>query len=627
MKRMSPILLALGVLVLSVGLSMAQGRGPMVPVGQSGGEVELPVGSQFTYQGQLKKDGRPFSATCTMAFRLYDDATAGNLRGAITTTVAIADGLFTVPLDFGPYAFRGSARWLEIAVACPGDPGFFTLAPRQALTAVPYALSLRPGAEIIEAVDSGAVLVARNTVTSSVSGGLLGVSDSTLGYGVFGRATAESGQTYGVYGVSRSPIGFGVYGVSDGASGTGVYGAATSTAGLNYGVYGTSPSPWGAGVRGWATATSGETCGVCGQSDSPDGYGVVGVGLGGTGVLGLAGVTSGSNAGVYGRSDTTQGRGIYGRATALSGTTYGVYGQSDSTSGRGVYGVATATTGPAHGVIGESNSTGGHGVHGSALATSGTTSGVYGYSLSTAGRGVFGWATANTGSTYGVYGRVDSAQGVGVYGYNSSTSSGVGVYGVGPNAVIGESSTPGYAAIYGRNQATTGTGMGLYGRADSPDGWSGYFYTTAGNGVYISAPASKVGLTVASGTKNAVVRTSSGSRLLYSEEATEVWFADYGFGRLQDGKAVISIDPLYAQTVNLEEPYHVFLQVYGAAEVYVSQRSPAYFEVRLWSGDPNVSFSYRIVAKRLGYEDTRMAPAPWADNDPNLYPERVPAEP
>ena len=122
-----------------------------------------------------------------------------------------------------------------------------------------------------------------------------------------------------------------------------------------------------------------------------------------------------------------------------------------------------------------------------------------------------------------------------------------------------------------------------------------------------------------SGTKNAVVGTSDGSRLLYTEESTEVWFTDYGFGKLDDGAAIIPIDPMFAQTVNLEdEPYHVFVQVYGNAEVYVTGRTPTQFEVRLREGDPNAEFSYRVVGKRLGYEDHRLERAPWADNDLNL---------
>ena len=135
-------------------------------------------------------------------------------------------------------------------------------------------------------------------------------------------------------------------------------------------------------------------------------------------------------------------------------------------------------------------------------------------------------------------------------------------------------------------------------------------------------PAGQTGLAVVGGSKNAVVATSQGARLLYSEEASEVWFADYGFGRLQNGQAVIDIDPIFAETANLNESYHVFLQSYGNAEVYVSQRTPTAFTVLLREGESNVEFSYRVVAKRRGYERTRLQRAPWAEDDPNLYPEK-----
>lgn len=150
------------------------------------------------------------------------------------------------------------------------------------------------------------------------------------------------------------------------------------------------------------------------------------------------------------------------------------------------------------------------------------------------------------------------------------------------------------------------------------DGWAGMF-SGVGNGVRVSVPAGKVGLEVLGGTKNAVVHTEDGARLLYTEESAEVWFTDYGFGQLKDGAIVIPVDPIFAQTVNLEEPYHVFVQVYGDAEVYVTNRTATGFEVRLRDGDPAVEFSYRIVGKRLGYEDVRLERAPW-DDDLTLNP-------
>jgi hypothetical protein len=151
-------------------------------------------------------------------------------------------------------------------------------------------------------------------------------------------------------------------------------------------------------------------------------------------------------------------------------------------------------------------------------------------------------------------------------------------------------------------------------------GWAASFANEgSGNGIEVSVPQGKVGLS-SNGSKNAVVGTSDGARLLYTEESTEVWFSDYGFGRLTNGSAFITIDPIFSETVNLDKPYHVFVQPYGDAELYVSQRTPAGFEVRLRAGDPGVEFSYRLVAVRRGYEDTRLERAPWADDDPNLYP-------
>jgi hypothetical protein len=62
------------------------------------------------------------------------------------------NGLFTVQLDggneFGYSAFTGDARWLQVAAGCPSGTPPTVLAPSQPLTAVPYALGLRPGAQI-----------------------------------------------------------------------------------------------------------------------------------------------------------------------------------------------------------------------------------------------------------------------------------------------------------------------------------------------------------------------------------------------------------------------------------------------------------------------------------------------
>ena len=112
----------------------------------------VPLGTAFSYQGQLKKAGVPVSASCpgstccNMTFRLYDAATLGNQKGSTFGPVAIGvvNGLFSQALDFGPNAINGDARWLEIRVQCGADP-LTTLSPRQELKPVPHAIRAGKG--------------------------------------------------------------------------------------------------------------------------------------------------------------------------------------------------------------------------------------------------------------------------------------------------------------------------------------------------------------------------------------------------------------------------------------------------------------------------------------------------
>ncbi len=239
----------------------------------------------------------------------------------------------------------------------------------------------------------------------------------------------------------------------------------------------------------------------------------------------------------------------------------------------------------------------------------------------TSGRGLRALAMSQTGTNFGVVGASKSPDGYGGYFYNTSASpnTGFAVAGLHPGYTVSDIGSWVHPAAYFGGQIgvialTKGVGgTAILALIDDSTGWAGMF-TGVGNGVRVSVPAGKVGLEVNGGTKSAVVGTDDGARLLYTEESTEVWFTDYGFGQLEDGLAVIPIEAIFAQTVNLEEPYHVFVQVYGDAEVYVTNRTAAGFEVHLRDGDDAAEFSYRIVGKRLGYEDDRLERAPWDDD-------------
>lgn len=273
--------------------------------------VETAVSGSFSYQGRLQRQGAPLNGSCSLQFTLWDAASGGTQKGTRTlNNVAVTEGLFAVELDFGD-AFWGDARWLETVVQCPGDGGFTSLG-REELTAVPYALGLRPG----------------STVRNFAGNGLTGISHTEAKAGLVGL-NMENG--YGVYGSSIN--GSGIFGRSD-----------------NWiGVYGQTMAAGSAGAAGvWGRAGSAGGVGVVGQAVQPDSIGVKGVAheSGGVGVWGQ----SNKNTGVYGQSTNWVGvwgvsqdaSGVYGVSSAQYSA--GVYGQNKG-KGFGVYGTAIDNAG------------------------------------------------------------------------------------------------------------------------------------------------------------------------------------------------------------------------------------------------------------------------------------------
>lgn len=432
-------LVALGGLILGwSGRTLANGRAEQTAV-EYAVNPQLVLPTSFSYQGSLQESGTPAAGNYDFMVELYDADTGGNMVSSDTVDdVTVANGLFTIQLDFGANAFVGSARWLAIGVRPGSETGSYTfLTPRQAISAAPYALSLRPGATIEENFE-GALLNLRN-------------SNNTVGNSAALFAANSSPSVPTIY---SEHVGSGnaVYGISSGTDAT------------------------------------------------------------------LQGTNDGSGTGVYGMS--TGGYGVQGRT--VNSSSYGVVGLHPG------YEVSDLGFG------------------------------------AMVGGGVFGGQIGVTGFSKG-------NGGYGVWGYNTGAN-----------------------------------------------GWAGYFGSTA-NGINVSSNAGFVGLSVTGGTKNAVVGTEEGARLMYTEEATEVWFTDYGFGQTSNGRVIITIDPTYAEVANFDEPYHVFLQPYGEAELYVTNRTSTQFEVVVLDGK-DVEFSYRIVAKRMGYETDRLERAPWADEDPHLFP-------
>jgi hypothetical protein len=108
-----------------------------------------------------------------------------------------------------------------------------------------------------------------------------------------------------------------------------------------------------------------------------------------------------------------------------------------------------------------------------------------------------------------------------------------------------------------------------------------------------------------------VVPVDGGSRkvALYAIQGPENWFEDAGSGQLSNGSARIDLDPTFAQTVNTEIDYKVFPVPNGDCKgLYITQKTQTSFEVHeLGGGTSSVAFDYRIMAKRKGYENVRLA--------------------
>ena len=445
--------------------------------------------------------------------------------------------------------------------------------------------------------------------TSSFVNGVFGHTSSSSGNGVYGIADAANGFTNGVFGQNASPNGVGVFGNDASGQATGVYGQTVNGVGIGgavtgssgrpaYGVWGGSASTNGAGVAGFEDATSGFTYGVFGQSVSPNGtamLGFNGAGTDGIGVEGIANGTSGFANGVVGESSSPNGNGVIAQNRASNGGV-GVMGVADGTSGpaNGVIGVSSSSAG--NGVFGGNNATdGGIGLSGLANGTTGNAYGVFGATATTGfGAGVLGSAFATTGTAFGIFADANSPNGNAIFGDAASPSG----Y---PTAVVGflNSNDGGVA---GQFVAHAGAGLILQGL--SGPNFSQVFSLDAKGNLHIAG-----NLTV-DGTKSSTATLQNGRQVaLYAVESPENWFEDFGSGELKSGVAWVPLDPSFGEATNAAISYHVFLTPNGDSNgLYVARKTAAGFEVREHGdGGSNVTFDYRIVVRRRGYETMRMA--------------------
>jgi hypothetical protein len=189
-------------LLLAVGLTVRPGadealaQGP-APEGDTSARGDEPgaVGSRIPVQGRLTDaSGYPLNGTYSIRFRLYDAAADGSVVCEDTNSVAVTNGLFNSEIygDCGSADINGRQLYLGIQVGTDDE-----MTDRQAIYPVPYAFSLKPGANISGTVGDDAILHVENSATD--------------GRGLRGYATAATGINYGVVGKSWSPTGYGGY--------------------------------------------------------------------------------------------------------------------------------------------------------------------------------------------------------------------------------------------------------------------------------------------------------------------------------------------------------------------------------------------------------------------------------
>jgi len=133
-------------------------------------------------------------------------------------------------------------------------------------------------------------------------------------------------------------------------------------------------------------------------------------------------------------------------------------------------------------------------------------------------------------------------------------------------------------------------------------------YRSANNTLKTDGNLIVAGNFAVTGTKSAIVETKSyGSRALYAMESPENWFEDFGSGKLVNGEAMIRIEPMFAETVNVDQRYHVFVTATGECSLYVTDKGRDFFKVKSLKGSTDCGFEYRIVAKRRGYAKVRLS--------------------
>lgn len=117
-------------------------------------------------------------------------------------------------------------------------------------------------------------------------------------------------------------------------------------------------------------------------------------------------------------------------------------------------------------------------------------------------------------------------------------------------------------------------------------------------------------LQVNTGPKSAAVPTSQGMRLLYSVEAADSRFEDFGSSQLVNGEIEVKLDSLFLETITISDKYPMIINLTLTSDspgLYVAKKTNNSLVVKeIQGGKGNPTFDYRITAMRKGFENRRL---------------------
>lgn len=338
--------------------------------------------------------------------------------------------------------------------------------------------------------------------------------------------------------------------------------------------------------------------------------GVFGV-IAGTATNNITAANQVQEYGIYGQNGHNVN--IAGNGNAFTGSVIGVTsGNITYTSGTGVA-INTAIAGQNTAVPTGTNAFV-SGVRGIVTTTTGTVANLTGTEgIVTAGgawAGVFGWNAATTGTGPGLRGEANTYGTISVATRNpGGNDEVVGVYGLTTNAT----------AISTNNTAKFG---GVFEEA----GTGNYAYI---GGVFRTGGTTTAYKVLGTGAVSTIVENTNQEKvIMFAPESPEVLLQDYGKGQLVNGKAHVTIDPDFAKNITGE--IRVFVQLEGDCKgVYVTNKSNTGFDVyELAGGKSNVPFTYTIVGNRadevanngekITYSSLRFPKAPVRKPQPEL---------